>query len=132
MNFDVSGFKNTSSVDGIESLSHKFVIKLDLTHFFRVLSFRNIFLVLIDQFSQLFTLTYSSCQIFCMPFLLLDLLSFDAIINFLFFFVYLFFYFFEIVKLLSELFLFCSFFCLQLSSSFLFVSMTDLNDWEFL
>jgi hypothetical protein len=132
MYFDVSGLENTSSVDGIKSLSHKLIIKFNLTDFFRMLSFRNVFLVLIDQPSQLFTLTHSSCQIFCMLFLLLNLFCFDAIINFLFFFLYLFFYFLKIMKLLSKLFLFCSLFCLQLSSSLLFISMTNLNDGQFL
>ena len=130
VHLDIAGLENASAVNGVESLSHEFIVELHFADLFGV-TFRNVFFEFVDTFPQFLALAHSASQSLGLLLFLLDLLGFDPL-HYLFFLLLEFLLdFLDVMQLLPEFLILGSCTRFKLGGSFLFIAVANFNNGQF-
>ena len=110
VHLDIAGLENASAVNGVESLSHEFIVELHFADLFWV-TFRNVFFEFVDTFPQFLALAHSASQSLGLLLFLLDFL--------------------DVMQLLPEFLILGSGTRFKLGGSFLFIAVANFNNGQF-
>lgn len=111
MHFDISGFKDSSSVYRIEPVSKGFRIELNFAHLFGCFSLRKVLFESVGLFAEFGTFSDSSCCSLHSDSFFHDLFSFNSVFSLFFLFFKSLFDFANTCKFSVVLFLSFSFLC---------------------
>lgn len=104
MDFDAPGFEYAPSIDCIKPVPDQILATANMRQFLTdLLNFWKVLSVFVLQFSDVLSISYSTCLGLCLPFLLLLLLLLDFFLDLLLFLLQLFCYFLTTVNFVQKL-----------------------------